>query len=105
MPEPRSQSPTDEHFSTLHICLSVFSAWFRGLPHPAELMVTRLHPWLLWRKSGEGPNSRERDRAQTENGGNSIVSNAEGFDWQVKGVGALVLVPESQEFTCCLWSL
>lgn len=35
----------------------------------------------------------------------NIVSNAEGFDWQVKGVGALVLVPESQEFTCCLWSL
>lgn len=73
MPKPRSQSPTNEHFSTLHICLSVFSAWFRGLPHPAELMMTRLHPWLLWRKSREGPNSRERDRAQTEKGGNRVL--------------------------------
>lgn len=51
------------------------------------------------KQQGKGQ-SPDRER-QKQN----IVSNAEGFDWQVKGVGALGLVPESQEFTCCLWSL
>lgn len=105
MPKPSSQSPTKEHFSTLYICLSVFSTWFRGLPHPAELIVTCLHPWLLWRKQqrrlkeqGKGQ-STDRERWKQ-----NIVSHAEGSDWQVKEVEPLPLVPESQESTCCLWS-